>query len=62
MYLDKSAFTTPLVALLNAEREVLRMGEIVERMFRNTFIALKKNDIDLAKKNAQDGSNCKPVL
>jgi phosphate:Na+ symporter len=49
MYLDKSAFTTPLVALLNAEREVLRMGEIVERMFRNTFIALKKNDIDLAK-------------
>jgi phosphate:Na+ symporter len=50
MYLDKSAFATPLVALLNAEREVLRMGEIVERMFRNTFIALKKNDIDLAKK------------
>jgi phosphate:Na+ symporter len=50
MYLDKSAFDTPLVALLNAEREVLRMGEIVERMFRNTFIALKKNDIDLAKK------------
>jgi phosphate:Na+ symporter len=49
MYLDKSAFTTPLVALLNAEREVLRMGEIVERMFRNTFIALKKNDIELAK-------------
>jgi phosphate:Na+ symporter len=38
------------VALVNAEREVLRMGEIVERMFRNTFIALKKNDIDLAKK------------
>lgn len=50
MHLDKSAFVTPLVALVNAEREVLRMGEIVERMFRNTFIALKKNDIDLAKK------------
>lgn len=49
MHLDKSAFTTPLVALVNAEREVLRMGEIVERMFRNTFIALKKNDIELAK-------------
>lgn len=50
MHLDKSAFLTPLVALVNAEREVLRMGEIVERMFRNTFIALKKNDIELAKK------------
>lgn len=50
MHLDKSAFATPLVALVNAEREVLRMGEIVERMFRNTFIALKKNDVELAKK------------
>ncbi|MFV2032604.1 MAG: Na/Pi cotransporter family protein [Gammaproteobacteria bacterium] len=49
MHLDKSAFETPLVALVNAEREVLRMGEVVERMFRNTFIALKKNDIELAK-------------
>jgi phosphate:Na+ symporter len=50
MHLNKSAFATPLVALLNAERDVLKMGEIVERMFRNTFIALKKNDVDLAKK------------
>lgn len=49
MHLDKSAFQTPLVALVNAEREVLRMGEVVERMFRNTFIALKKNDVELAK-------------
>ncbi len=49
MHLDKSAFQTPLVALVNAEREVLRMGEVVERMFRNTFVALKKNDVDLAK-------------
>ena len=50
MNLDKSMFENPLVALVNAEREVLRMGEIVERMFRNTFIALKKNDVELAKK------------
>lgn len=49
MHLDKSAFQTPLVALVNAEREVLRMGEVVEKMFRNTFIALKKNDVELAK-------------
>ncbi len=49
MYLDRSAFETPPVALINAEREALRMGEIVERMFRNAFIALKKNDKDLAR-------------
>ena len=46
--LDRGAFETPLVALLNAEREVLRMGEVVERMLRNTFIALKKNNTELA--------------
>lgn len=49
--LDRSAFETPLVALVNAEREVLRMGEVVERMFRNSFIALKKNDHMLAKRS-----------
>ena len=46
--LDHNAFETPLVALVNAEREVLRMGEVVERMLRNAFIALKKNDNELA--------------
>lgn len=48
--LDIIAFETPLVALVNAEREVLRMGEVVERMLRNAFIALKKNDFELAQK------------
>jgi phosphate:Na+ symporter len=52
-HLDKSAFETPLVALVNAEREVLRMGEVVERMLRNAFIALKKNDFELAKKTRE---------
>ena len=51
--LDRGAFETPLVALLNAEREVLRMGEVVERMLRNTFIALKKNDTELARQTRQ---------
>jgi phosphate:Na+ symporter len=51
--LDKGAFQTPLVALVNAEREVLRMGEIVERMLRNAFIALKKNDSELARKTRE---------
>jgi len=49
--LDRAAFQTPLVALLNAERETLRMGEIVERMLRNAFVALKKNDNDLAERS-----------
>ncbi|MCP4432795.1 MAG: Na/Pi cotransporter family protein [Gammaproteobacteria bacterium] len=53
MRLDKSTLQNPQVALINAEREVLRMGEIVERMLRNTFIALKKNDVELAKKTRQ---------
>ena len=48
--LDRSAFETPLVALVNAEREILRMGELVELMFRNTFTALKTNDRLLAKR------------
>jgi phosphate:Na+ symporter len=51
--LDRSAFDTPLVALVNAEREVLRMGEVVERMLRNAFIALKKNDPELAKRTRE---------
>jgi phosphate:Na+ symporter len=51
--LDRSAFDTPLVALVNAEREVLRMGEVVERMLRNAFIALKKNDPALAKRTRE---------
>jgi phosphate:Na+ symporter len=51
--LDRGAFETPLVALLNAEREVLRMGEVVERMLRNTFIALKKNDTELARRTRE---------
>ena len=51
--LDRSAFETPLVALVNAEREVLRMGEVVERMLRNAFIALKKNDHALAKRTRE---------
>jgi phosphate:Na+ symporter len=51
--LDRGAFETPLVALVNAEREVLRMGEVVERMLRNAFIALKKNDTELAKRTRE---------
>jgi phosphate:Na+ symporter len=48
--LDRGAFENPLVALVNAEREVLRMGDVVERMLRNAFIALKKDDYQLAQR------------
>ena len=51
--LDRGAFETPLVALVNAEREVLRMGEVVERMLRNAFVSLKKNDNELAHRTRQ---------
>ena len=51
--LDRGAFETPLVALVNAEREVLRMGELVERMLRNAFIALQKNDYALAEQTRE---------
>jgi len=51
--LDRGAFETPLVALLNAEREVLRMGEVVEQMLRKTFTALKRNDTALARQSRE---------
>lgn len=52
IYLDKSALDTPAVALANASRETLRMGEVLERMFRDSSVAIKKNDQDLAKRTA----------
>jgi phosphate:Na+ symporter len=51
--LDIIAFETPLVALVNAEREVLRMSEVAERMLRNAFVALKKDDFELAQKTKE---------
>lgn len=48
-HLDINVLDTPLVALFNAEHEVLRMAEVVEHMLRNAFFALKKNDFELAQ-------------
>jgi phosphate:Na+ symporter len=48
-HLDINVLDTPLVALFNAEHEVLRMAEVVEHMLRNAFVALKKNDFELAQ-------------
>ncbi len=52
-HLDRAAFETPLAALINAEREVLRMGELVETMLRNTFAALERNDFELARESRE---------
>jgi phosphate:Na+ symporter len=46
--LDEAALQTPSLALANAARETLRMGEIVEIMLRNIMTALMTNDRKLA--------------
>ena len=43
-HLDEAALATPQLALANAARETLRMGEIVETMLRNVMAALLDND------------------
>jgi phosphate:Na+ symporter len=44
VYLDPSAVGTPAVALVCAAREVLRMGDVIETMLRQTMTALLTND------------------
>jgi phosphate:Na+ symporter len=43
-YLDDSALATPSLALADAARETLHMGDIVEVMLRQVMTALKTND------------------
>jgi len=43
-YLDPAALETPSLALADAAREVLRMGDIVEVMLRQVVVALMTND------------------
>ena len=43
-YLDESAIETPSLALANAARETLRMGDAVETMLKQVMIALMTND------------------
>jgi phosphate:Na+ symporter len=43
-YLDESALETPSLALADAARETLRMGDMVETMLRNVMTALMTND------------------
>jgi phosphate:Na+ symporter len=47
-YLDEAALETPPLALANAARETLRMGDTVEAMLRDVMTALMTNDRKLA--------------
>jgi phosphate:Na+ symporter len=43
-YLDEAALETPSLALADAARETLRMGDMVETMLRNVMTAMMTND------------------
>jgi phosphate:Na+ symporter len=43
-YLDEAALETPPLALANAARETLRMGDTVESMLRDVMTAIMNND------------------
>jgi phosphate:Na+ symporter len=47
-HLDEAALQTAPLALANAARETLRMGEVVETMLRNIMTAILNNDRKLA--------------
>jgi phosphate:Na+ symporter len=47
-HLDESALETPSLALADAARETLRMGDLVEAMLRQVMTALMTNDRALA--------------
>jgi phosphate:Na+ symporter len=47
-YLDDSALDTPSLALADAARETLRMGDLIEVMLRQVMAALMTNDRALA--------------
>jgi len=46
-YLDSSALETPSLALADAARETLHMGDLVETMLRNVMAAMMTNDRSL---------------
>ena len=48
-YLDETALETPSLALADAARETLRMGDIVEIMLRQVMAALMTNDRALGR-------------
>jgi phosphate:Na+ symporter len=47
-HLDPSALATPTLAIANAAREAMRIGDVVEDMLNGTLVVLKTNDRTLA--------------
>ena len=47
-YLDRLAVNEPSAALASAEREAIRMGDIVEGMLNDSLVALQENDKKLS--------------
>ncbi len=56
-YLDESALATPSLALTDAARETLRMGDIVETMLRRVMTAIMTNDRALVADVSQMDNN-----
>ncbi|MGV3654068.1 MAG: Na/Pi cotransporter family protein [Noviherbaspirillum sp.] len=48
-YLDMAALNTPTLALANASRELLRIGEIVENMLEGLLVVIRDNDAERAR-------------
>ncbi len=46
-YLDPSAIEAPALAFANAQREFLRMADIVADMFKDSILVFENNDLDL---------------
>jgi phosphate:Na+ symporter len=49
-YLDASALSTPALAIGNAVREAMRIGDVVEHMLTGMLSVLKSNDRELAER------------
>ena len=56
-YLDESALETPSLALTDAARETLRMGDMVESMLRDVMTAIMANDRSLVDHVTQMDNN-----
>ncbi len=49
-YLDEKVLETPTVALTNAARESLRMADLLDQMFNQTWNAFQKKDVALIER------------
>ena len=52
-YLDRAALESPAVAIANAARETLRMGDVIEKMLRQTLDVFRNDDRRLLREVEQ---------